>query len=101
MQRRKQMSADNFHIRTVHLDTIRVFFIYQLMHKRIVLKTILKFTLKLTLKKLKHVSVQSSSSGSVLFDLAKVTTHPHAAYISLTLKYFEVNLMMATSGRNM
>jgi predicted ATP-grasp superfamily ATP-dependent carboligase len=28
---------------------------------------------------------------------------PHAAYeyISLTLKYFEVNLMMATSGRNM
>jgi hypothetical protein len=27
--------------------------------------------------------------------------HPHAAYISLTLKYFEENLMMATSGRNM
>jgi hypothetical protein len=27
--------------------------------------------------------------------------HPHAAYISLTLNYFEANLMMATSGRNM
>jgi hypothetical protein len=27
--------------------------------------------------------------------------HPQAEYISLTLKYFEVNLMMATSDRNM
>jgi hypothetical protein len=27
--------------------------------------------------------------------------HLHAEYISLTLKYFEENLMMATSGRNM
>jgi hypothetical protein len=33
--------------------------IHQLMHKWIVLKTILKFTLKLTLKQLRHVSVQS------------------------------------------
>ena len=36
------------------------------------LKTILKFTLKLTLKDLQHVSVQSPSSGSAPFDLAKV-----------------------------
>jgi hypothetical protein len=32
-------------------------FIHQLMYNRIVLKTILKFTLKLTLKQLRHVSV--------------------------------------------
>ena len=44
-------------------------FIYQMMHKRIALKRILKFTLK----QLSHVSVQSPSSGSVLFELAKVT----------------------------
>ena len=36
------------------------------------LETILKFTLKLTLKHLRHVSVQSPSSGSALFELAKV-----------------------------
>jgi hypothetical protein len=35
------------------------FFIHQLMHKWIVLKIILKFTLRLTLKQLRHVSVQS------------------------------------------
>jgi hypothetical protein len=34
-----------FHSGTVHLNIIKVF-IYQLMHKRIVLKGILKFTLK-------------------------------------------------------
>jgi hypothetical protein len=34
---------------------------------------ILKFTLKLTLKQLLHVSVQSPSSGSALFKFAKVT----------------------------
>ena len=45
------------------------FFFYQLMHKRIALKGILKFTLK----QLLHVSVQPPSSGSVLFELAKVT----------------------------
>ena len=44
-------------------------FIYQLMHKRIALKRILKFTLK----QLLHISVQSPSSGNVLFELAKVT----------------------------
>jgi hypothetical protein len=35
------------------------FFIHQLMHKWIVFKTILKFALKLTLKQLRHVSLQS------------------------------------------
>jgi hypothetical protein len=44
------------------------FFIYQLMHKRIALRRILKFTLK----QLLHVAVQSPSSGSALFELAKV-----------------------------
>jgi hypothetical protein len=39
------------------------------MHKRIALKIILKFTLK----QLQHVSVQSPSSGSAIFKLAKVT----------------------------
>jgi len=39
----------------------------------IVLKTILKFTLKLTSQQLQHASVQSPSSGSALFELAKVT----------------------------
>ena len=45
------------------------FFVSQLMHKRIALKRILKFTLK----QLLHVSIQSPSSGSALFELAKVT----------------------------
>jgi hypothetical protein len=44
----------HFHIQTLHLDIIKVFFIHQLMHKWIVLKTISKFTLK----QLRHVSVQ-------------------------------------------
>jgi len=39
------------------------------MHKGIALKTILNFTLK----QLLHVSVQSPSSGSELYELAKVT----------------------------
>jgi hypothetical protein len=39
------------------------------MDKRIILKRILKFTLK----QLLHVLVQSPSSGSVLFELAEVT----------------------------
>jgi len=38
------------------------------MHKRFALKGVLKFTLK----QLHHVSVQSPSSGSVLYELAKV-----------------------------
>ena len=47
---------------------ISEYFIYQLIHNRVAFKRILKFTLK----QLLHVSVQSSSSGSVLFELAKV-----------------------------
>jgi len=42
------------------------FLFYQLMHKWITLKTILKFTLE----QLLHVSVQSPSSWSALFVLA-------------------------------
>jgi hypothetical protein len=43
----KLESTFYFHIHIVlHLDIIKVFFIHQLMHKWIVLKTILKFTLK-------------------------------------------------------
>jgi len=52
----------------VHLDIIKVFSPTE--HKRTGLKGILKFTFK----QLQHVSVQSSSSsGSTLFELAKVT----------------------------
>jgi hypothetical protein len=47
------ITAGFFHSSTVHLDIIRVFFIYQLMHKRVALKRILI----LTLKQLRHVSV--------------------------------------------
>jgi len=36
----------NFHIRSVHPAIIKVFY-YQLMHRRIVFKRVLKFTLKL------------------------------------------------------
>jgi hypothetical protein len=39
------------------------------MHERITLKGVLKFTLK----QLQHVSVQTPSSGSALFELAKIT----------------------------
>ena len=44
-------------------------FYYKLMHKRIAVKGVLKFTLK----RLQRVSVQSPSSGSAPFVLAKVT----------------------------
>ena len=44
-------------------------FIYQLTHNRVALK---EYYVKFTLKQLLHVSVQSPSSGSVLFELAKV-----------------------------
>jgi hypothetical protein len=58
----------------VHIDIIKVFYLpidaqANCFKKRSVLKGILKFTLK----QLLHVSVQSPSSGSVLFELAKVT----------------------------
>jgi len=51
-----------------HLDTIKVFYL-PTDAQYSCLKRILKFTLK----QLLHVSVQSPSSGSVLFGLAKVT----------------------------
>jgi hypothetical protein len=39
-------------------------------------------------------------TGVVVTEIS-LPVHPRAVYISLTLKYFEGNLMMATSGRNM
>jgi hypothetical protein len=56
----------------VHLDIIKVSY-SRTDAQVIVLKTILKFALKFTLKQLRHVSVQSPSSGSALLELAKVT----------------------------
>jgi hypothetical protein len=53
---------------TLPFNNHQSFFIYQLMHKRIALKRILKFTLK----QLLHVSMQSPSSGSAIFEHAKV-----------------------------
>ena len=53
---------------TSEILTLTKLFSYQLMHKRIALKRILKFTLK----QLQHVLVQTPSSGSALFELAKV-----------------------------
>jgi hypothetical protein len=44
--------------RTAASGYYQSFFIHQPMHKWSVLKTILKFTLKLTLKQLQHISVQ-------------------------------------------
>jgi len=61
----------NFYFHTVvawHHDITNFFFIYQLMHKRVALKRILKFTLQ----QLRHISMQSPSSGSVLIELPKV-----------------------------
>jgi hypothetical protein len=52
-----------------HLDIIRVLYYSPTDAQVNCLKTILKFTLK----QLQHVSVKSPSSGSALFDLAKVT----------------------------
>jgi hypothetical protein len=59
--------SDNFHSCTVHIGTITVFYLptdaQYSCFKRIV---------KFTLKQLLHVSVQSPSSASVLFELVKV-----------------------------
>jgi hypothetical protein len=49
-----------YNVRNKTISRIINFFIYQLMHKRIALKIILKFTLK----QLLHVSVQSSSGNA-------------------------------------
>jgi len=61
------LTVSNFHSRKVHLYTINVFYLptdaQQSCFKRI---------LKFTLKQLLHVSVQSPSSWSLLFELAKV-----------------------------
>ena len=57
----------NFHSCTVHLDTIKVFYL-----PTDAQKSCFKRILEFTLKQLLHVSVQSPSSGSVLFELAKV-----------------------------
>ena len=59
--------AGNFHSCTVHLGTIEVFYL-----PTDAQKSCFKIILKFTLKQLLHVSVQSPSSGSVLFELAKV-----------------------------
>jgi hypothetical protein len=67
------LSIVNFHTHRAESWYYQSFFIPQLMHKWIVLKTILKFTEKLTLKQLRNASVQSPSSGGALFELAKVT----------------------------
>jgi len=61
-----------FHICTVHPAIFKVFY-HQLTHK--IFKSVLKFALKL--EQLQHVSVWSRSSGSVLWELAKVTMLKH------------------------
>jgi hypothetical protein len=53
-----------FHIRTVHLDIIKVLLPTDAQ------ENCFKGVLKFTLKQLQHVSVQSPSSGSALFELA-------------------------------
>ena len=58
---------NNFHSRTVHLGTVKVFYL-PIDAQYSCFKRILKFTLK----QLLHVSVQSPSSGSVLFELTIV-----------------------------
>jgi len=64
-----QQPQNNFHSPTVHLHIINVFIFHQLMHKRIALKEVLKFTLK----QHHNSSVQSPSSGRPLPELAKAT----------------------------
>ena len=51
----------------MHLDIIKVFYL-----PTDAQWSCFKRTLKFTLKQLLHISVQSPSSGSVLFELAKV-----------------------------
>jgi hypothetical protein len=58
---------DDFHSCTVHLDAIKVFYL-----PTDAPKSCFKRILRFTLKQLLHVSVQSPSSGSVLFELAKI-----------------------------
>jgi len=59
----------NFYIRTVHIDITKVFFIHQLMHKWVVLKTI-----KIYIKTAPTCfGAVTPSSGSALFMLSKFT----------------------------
>jgi hypothetical protein len=57
----------NFHSHTVHLDIIKVFYLPTDAQENCFKKNI-----KIYIKQLLHVSVQSPSSGSALFDFAKV-----------------------------
>jgi hypothetical protein len=70
----RNMYEYNFHIRTVQRLDIINFFYPPTDVQLNCLKTILKFTLKLTLKQLLQVSVQSPSSGSLI---AISATHIH------------------------
>ena len=73
---------------TVHLAINKVLH-YQLMHKRIALIAVLKFTLE----QLQHVSVWSPSSGGVLCELAKVTV------LKFTLEKLQhVSVLSPSSG---
>jgi hypothetical protein len=65
--RLQETIPSHFHSCTAHLDTIKVFYL-PTDAQYSCFKRILKFTLK----QLLHVSVQSPSSGSILFELAKV-----------------------------
>jgi hypothetical protein len=59
---KRQLSGQYYKTFEIRYNTVQLlskFFIHQLMHKWIVLKTILKFTLELALKQLRHVLVQS------------------------------------------
>jgi hypothetical protein len=58
----------NFHSCAVHLDTIKAFYLPTEAQQ-----SYFKSILKNTLKHLLHVSVHSPSSGSALFELAKIT----------------------------
>jgi hypothetical protein len=66
------LNSSNFHVHTVHLDNYQSFFTPTDAQLNC-LKKNLKFTLKLTLKQLLHISVQTPSSGNTLFELANVT----------------------------
>jgi hypothetical protein len=70
----------------VHLDIIEVF-IHQQMHKRIVLKTILKFYIKIKTKTAPTCfGAVTPSSGSALFEFAKVTAFNVAILTTVTCR---------------
>jgi hypothetical protein len=61
--------SKNFHIRTVHLDTVKVLFVHQLMHQWVVLKNNIKFYIKI------YIYIYIKTAGfNVNFDIFK-TTH--------------------------